>query len=89
MLAVEAWVEVSGPQRAEGSSVLPTEHKGVQTEPEKPIHQTNSCGLLERECMEITSTDLEIPTEGRSLEECLLIYKSQVKMCLFWVSLIV
>ena len=82
MLAVEGWVEVSAPPRAEGS-VVPTEHKGVQTEQEEPIQQTPSCGLLEEEPTGIASVDLDdLPTEDRSLEECLKIYKSTVKMCL-------
>ncbi|PNF35485.1 3-hydroxy-3-methylglutaryl-coenzyme A reductase [Cryptotermes secundus] len=76
MLAVEGWVEVSAPPRAEGS-VVPTEHKGVQTEQEEPIQQTPSCGLLEEEPTGIASVDLDdLPTEDRSLEECLKIYKS-------------
>jgi hypothetical protein len=75
---MEAWVEVSGPQRAEGSAVVSTEHKGVQTDIEEPIYQTPSCGMLEEEPTETVSTDLEIPTEDRSSEECLSIYKSQV-----------
>jgi hypothetical protein len=82
MLALEGWVEVSGPPRAEDSAVVPTEHKGVQTEEEEPIHQTPSCGLLEEEPAGIASIDLELPTEDRSLEECLKIYKSPVKLCL-------
>jgi hypothetical protein len=83
MLAVEGWVEVSGPPRAEESAVVPTEHKGVQTEPEEPILQTPSCGLLEEEeSTETESIDLELPAEDRSLQECLEIYKSEVKICL-------
>jgi hypothetical protein len=82
MLALEGWVDVSGPLRAQHSAVVSTEHKGVQTEPEEPIHQTPSCGLLEEEPAGIPSVDLELPTEDRSVEECLKIYKSRVKMCL-------
>jgi hypothetical protein len=82
MLALEGWVEVSGPPRAEDSAVVPTEHKGVQTDQEEPVHQTPSCGLLEEERTEIVSADLELPAEDRSVEECLAIYKSGVKMCL-------
>jgi hypothetical protein len=87
MLTVEGWVEVSGSPRAEDSAVVPTEHKGVQTEPEEPILQTPSCGLLEEdERTETESIDLELPTEDKSLEECLEIFKSEVKMCLVSVS---
>jgi hypothetical protein len=82
MLAMEGWMEVSGPPQAEDPVVVPTEHKGVQTEPEEPIHQTPSCGLLEEEPTGVASVDLELPTEDRSLEECVKIYKSPVKMCL-------
>lgn len=82
MLAMEGWVEVSSPPRAEDSAVVPTEHKGVQTEPEEPTHQTPLCGLLEEEeeeeeHTETESLDLELTTEDRSLEECLEIYKSE------------
>lgn len=76
-------MEVSGPPRAEDSVVVPTEDKGVQTEQEEPIQQAPSCGLLEEEPAEIASIDLDdLPTEDRSLEECLKICKSPVKMCL-------
>lgn len=76
-------MEVSGPPRAEDSVIVPTEDKGVQTEQEEPIQQASSCGLLEEESTGIASVDLDdLPTEDRSLEECLEIYKSMVKMCL-------
>jgi hypothetical protein len=80
MLAMEGWVEVSGPPHAEDSTIVPTEHKSVQTEQQEPICQTSSCGLLEDDSKEVVATGSELPTEDRSVEECLIIYKSQVKI---------
>jgi hypothetical protein len=80
LLGVEGWVEVSDHPQAEDTVVVPTEHKSVQTEQDEPICQTSMCGLLEEENKEALTSHLEPPTEDRSVEECLGIYKSEVKI---------
>ncbi|GFG35211.1 hypothetical protein Cfor_01315 [Coptotermes formosanus] len=77
LLGVEGWVEVSDHPQAEDTVVVPTEHKSVQTEQDEPICQTSMCGLLEEENKEALTSHLEPPTEDRSVEECLGIYKSE------------
>lgn len=65
---MEGWVEVSGSARAEDSVIVPTEHKCVQTEQEEK--QLPPCIMLQQE-------DFPLPSEDRSLEECLKICKSE------------
>jgi len=71
-------VEVSDHPQVEDTVVVPTEHKSVQTDQDEPISQTSLCGLLEEE-----SSDTLTPClgpEDRSVEECLAIYQSEVKI---------
>jgi hypothetical protein len=80
MLAMEGWVEVNDHPQTEGTVVTPTEHKSVQTEEDEPNCQTSLCGLLEEESKEALTSHLEPPIEDRHVEECLGIYKSEVKI---------
>jgi len=80
MLATEGWVEVSDHSQAEDTVIVPTEHKSVQTDQDEPITQTSLCGLLEEESKDALTPLLEPPTEDRSVEECLAIYQSEVKI---------
>jgi hypothetical protein len=71
-------VEVSDHPQAEDTVVVPTEHKSVQTDKDEPIAQTSLCGLLEEKSNDVLTPCLE--PEDRSVEECLAIYQSEVKI---------
>lgn len=73
-------MEVNGSPRAEDLAFVPFKHKGVQTEEHKPIHQTASCEPLEEDSKRVLPTGLEPLNEDRSVEECLTICKSEVKI---------
>lgn len=66
--------------QAEDTVIVPTEHKSVQTDQDEPISQTSLCGLLEEESNDALNPCLGPPTEDRSVEECLAIYQSEVKI---------
>lgn len=72
-------MEANGSPRAENFAFVSSEHKCVQTEEHKSIHQTALCEPLEEDSEGVLPTALEPPTMDRSVEECLSIYKSQVK----------
>ncbi|XP_021930666.1 3-hydroxy-3-methylglutaryl-coenzyme A reductase isoform X2 [Zootermopsis nevadensis] len=74
LMGVEGWVEVSGSSpQAEDIVSVPCEHKSVQTEePEEPIHQTASSEPLQED-----DSKGAPPTEDRSVDECLKVYKSE------------
>jgi hypothetical protein len=77
---VEGWVEVSDNPQAEDTVTVPTEHKSVQTDQDEPVSQTSLCELLEEESNAALTPRLGPPTEDRSVEECLAIYQSEVKI---------
>jgi hypothetical protein len=52
---------------------MSTEHKSVQTEGQDPFDETALCGPKEEDRTAL------LPAEDRSVEECLKIYKSEVK----------
>ena len=77
---MEGWVEVSDHPQAEDTVIVPTEHKSVQTDQDELISQTTLCGLLEEDSNGALTPRLGPPTEDRSIEECLAIYQSEVKI---------